>query len=86
MQVHFAPRGVGIKAVPQLSFNHVAAKSSISLPNGEGWHELLLAANPNHGHAILRFDKCLFTEEAIHQFLDAYISRGNTREEFMPTS
>ncbi|KAG6375737.1 hypothetical protein JVT61DRAFT_2583 [Boletus reticuloceps] len=74
----FAPGGMNMDTISQLDFNHITAKSAVSLPNGEEQYEFLLTVHPSNGHAILRFDNHLFTEEAARQFLDAYIALVET--------
>lgn len=74
----FAPGGMNMEAISQLDFNHITAKSAVSLPNGDEQYEFLLTVHPSNGHAILRFDNHLFTEEAARQFLEAYISLVET--------
>lgn len=74
----FAQGGMNIETISQLDFNHITAKSAVSLPNGEEQYEFLLTVNPSDGQAILRFDNHLYTEVAAHQFLEAYISLVDT--------
>ena len=74
----FAPGGMSMETVSRLDSKHITAKSAVPLPNGEEQYEFLLTIHPSNGHAILRFDNHLFTEEAARQFLEAYISLVET--------
>ena len=74
----FAPGGMSMETVSRLDSKHITTKSAVPLPNGEEQCEFLLTIHPSNGHAILRFDNHLFTEEAARQFLEAYISLVET--------
>ena len=63
-----------METISQLDSNHLKTKSTVSVPNGEEQYEFLLTVHPRLGHVILWFDNHLYTEDAVRQFLDTYIT------------